>query len=320
MLAFLRIPSSLQLFALLLINVVSAQVGCSICGPGLAVGNPDVIFRIPGHPLILCGELEQAGEVDLLPAWYCSFLPDLVLDVCDCGPVGNTGGAPSFAPNPSAILGSPAPSSIPEPPVFEGPPTPTSTVSGCNMCRQPGYTINNPIGTMSVPGYLNGLSFFCYYVQQQAALGTFDEATCELLPDLVDESCGGCRNGAPPAYPPITSLPISPSAAPVSFDNSISESSGDVGSYMMYLIFGLVFFFGLVIICYLKFKINRGRSVEMTATSTIDRADGGTNINFEEEQAAAQLAMDEKLRPLVLRALFPEQKVSTNVLYVSLNK
>jgi hypothetical protein len=89
---------------------------------------------------------------------------------------------------------------------------------------------------------------------------------------------------------------------------------------MMELPLGLVSFFGLVILCSLKFKINRGRTVEMTATSTIDRADGGTNINFEEEQAAAQLAMDEKLRPLVLRALFPEQKVSTNVLYVSLNK
>jgi hypothetical protein len=215
-------------------------------------------------------------------------------------------GAPSSVPNPSAILTSPPPGgTIPEPPpVFVSTSSPTSPTTGCNMCRQPGYTINNPIGTMSVPGYLNGLSYSCYYVQQQAALGTFDEATCELLPDLVDESCGGCKNGAPTAYPPIHSLPNSPSAVPLDYKSSNSTDKMYEQSYFWFLVVGLGTLAAAVGVCFMRTKnpaIQEGQ-VEMAGTNNMEGSS-------EEEQAAAQLAMDEKLRPLVLQTLFPEQKV-----------
>eukprot|EP00548_Thalassiothrix_antarctica_P005932 CAMPEP_0194149478 /NCGR_PEP_ID=MMETSP0152-20130528/38081_1 /TAXON_ID=1049557 /ORGANISM="Thalassiothrix antarctica, Strain L6-D1" /LENGTH=53 /DNA_ID=CAMNT_0038851667 /DNA_START=70 /DNA_END=228 /DNA_ORIENTATION=- len=34
--------------------------GCSICGEGKCISNPDATFQYPGDPAIKCGELEEA--------------------------------------------------------------------------------------------------------------------------------------------------------------------------------------------------------------------------------------------------------------------
>ena len=58
--------------------------GCSICGEGLCVGNPDALIDFPGQPKVLCGELERAGYDGVIGLQRCARLPSLV-PACDCG-------------------------------------------------------------------------------------------------------------------------------------------------------------------------------------------------------------------------------------------
>jgi hypothetical protein len=265
------------------------------------VGSPDEIFEFPGQqPAIPCGDLEEAGnKLNLFNQSFCPFLPDLVVDVCNCGP--------ALAPTPTTFN----PTAIPQPPVFGGTPTPAgaAVVPACNMCRQPGYTIKYPYGGMSVPGFLNGASILCYNIEQQAALGIFDEATCALLPDLVDESCGGCIIGAPTTHLSTAPSPTQPPAAPVGNSSSSNSNTGNIfqQSYFWFLVLGLGTLAGSICVCFLRTKNTeiqaRGVGMAPTAAGT-----NNTEDSREGEQAAAQL--EAKLRPLVLQTLFPEQKVS----------
>lgn len=196
------------------------------------------------------------------------------------------------------------------------------------MCRQSGYIVRWPFASIIVPDFLGDNSLFCYQVEQQAYLGNFDgEETCELLPDLVEEYCGGCiiAPDAPTAsYTPTSTYapshgPFTPdpspypvtSPYPVNFDDGFDteeESNSTLGSYLMYLIFAVVSCFGFASMFYLKSKRQQQEgTMEMIATSHAPLA-GSVNNSLDAAQAAA---IEEKLRPLVLDALFPEQKVST---------
>lgn len=62
----------------------SPTEGCSICGDGLVVTRPDVIFAWPDQPQVACGVLEEAGNDGLIPLDQCIILPDLVADDCGC--------------------------------------------------------------------------------------------------------------------------------------------------------------------------------------------------------------------------------------------
>eukprot|EP00978_Attheya_sp_CCMP212_P017329 scaffold46107_cov35-Attheya_sp.AAC.1 len=93
------------------LNVVSSSstsacpvvpiTGCSICGPGLCVGDPDAIVGIPGiDQTVSCQQLEQAGLTPgIIPPAECLFLPDFVGDICMCeAPVVTPTKAPVVTP------------------------------------------------------------------------------------------------------------------------------------------------------------------------------------------------------------------------------
>jgi len=58
--------------------------GCSVCGDGKCVGNPDAIFEFPGQPAVACKLLETAGLGGAINLGQCVFLPDLINDICEC--------------------------------------------------------------------------------------------------------------------------------------------------------------------------------------------------------------------------------------------
>lgn len=45
--------------------------GCSVCGDGLCVTSPDVIFEFPNQPPTPCGLLQQAGLDGIIPLDQC---------------------------------------------------------------------------------------------------------------------------------------------------------------------------------------------------------------------------------------------------------
>mmetsp|Transcript_25595 Transcript_25595/g.29229 ORF Transcript_25595/g.29229 Transcript_25595/m.29229 type:complete len:656 (+) Transcript_25595:2-1969(+) len=58
--------------------------GCSVCGEGKFVSEPDAIFAFPGQPSVLCGVLETAGLTSLIPLDQCAFLPGFADPLCSC--------------------------------------------------------------------------------------------------------------------------------------------------------------------------------------------------------------------------------------------
>jgi hypothetical protein len=60
-----------------------ASDGCSVCGDGLRVGNPNAIFAFPGNPPISCGLLEEAGFQGQISLDVCGWLP-VVIGNCEC--------------------------------------------------------------------------------------------------------------------------------------------------------------------------------------------------------------------------------------------
>lgn len=45
--------------------------GCSICGPGFCVTDPDSIFAFPNQPAVPCGTLEGAGLAGMISLGKC---------------------------------------------------------------------------------------------------------------------------------------------------------------------------------------------------------------------------------------------------------
>jgi len=63
--------------------------GCSICGEGKCISNPDATFQYPGDPAIKCGELEEAGYQGEIPLEFCPlFVQTNMPDVCGCSSIG----------------------------------------------------------------------------------------------------------------------------------------------------------------------------------------------------------------------------------------
>jgi len=75
--------------------------GCSICGEGKCVTNPDAIFRYENQPEAPCGGLQTVGYSGSIDLSFCSFFPRLPeLDVCGCAASTY---APSATPTISAL-------------------------------------------------------------------------------------------------------------------------------------------------------------------------------------------------------------------------
>lgn len=108
--------------------------GCSVCGDGMCVTNPDAVFAFPGQPEAPCGVLEDAGEAGTIPLDQCPFLPTFIQELCDCqssipppptmaptdAPVADPTGAPVVPPTDAPVdppTGAPVvpPSMAPEP-------------------------------------------------------------------------------------------------------------------------------------------------------------------------------------------------------------
>jgi len=65
--------------------------GCSICGEGMCISNPDSMFQYPGDPEISCIELEEAGYLGEIPLEFCPLFPQTKMpEVCGCSSTRNT--------------------------------------------------------------------------------------------------------------------------------------------------------------------------------------------------------------------------------------
>ena len=78
------------LFAALasVVTVAPLGQGCSVCGDGQKVGNPDAIFSFPGRypdAAVTCGDLEKIGRIGQIPLDQCGFLPPIIAEICKCG-------------------------------------------------------------------------------------------------------------------------------------------------------------------------------------------------------------------------------------------
>jgi len=63
--------------------------GCSICGEGMCISNPDTVFQYPGDPAIKCKELEEAGYQGEIPLEFCPlFAQTNMPEVCGCSSIG----------------------------------------------------------------------------------------------------------------------------------------------------------------------------------------------------------------------------------------
>merc|ERR1712232_523485 len=69
--------------------------GCSICGEGKCITNPDAIFEYPDQPRVSCGSLQEVGYNGVIEMQYCKHfwrLPQI--EVCGCA-------APTLVPSAS---------------------------------------------------------------------------------------------------------------------------------------------------------------------------------------------------------------------------
>lgn len=101
--------------------------GCSICGEGGCATSPNSIITLPNGGLILCGVLEDAARLGLLPSGQCPYIVSIASDICGCEPVGaHETGVPTSPPVAASaapvhtIHPTPTePTSPPIPPIFE---------------------------------------------------------------------------------------------------------------------------------------------------------------------------------------------------------
>lgn len=70
--------------------------GCSICGPGLCVGNSHALLSLPGQPGMTCGFVQHTGYMGRLSEDHCNGNLLGLIDVCECadGTPGTTTGTP----------------------------------------------------------------------------------------------------------------------------------------------------------------------------------------------------------------------------------
>eukprot|EP00546_Thalassionema_frauenfeldii_P004036 CAMPEP_0178923818 /NCGR_PEP_ID=MMETSP0786-20121207/16971_1 /TAXON_ID=186022 /ORGANISM="Thalassionema frauenfeldii, Strain CCMP 1798" /LENGTH=616 /DNA_ID=CAMNT_0020598437 /DNA_START=130 /DNA_END=1980 /DNA_ORIENTATION=- len=99
--------------------------GCSVCGDGRAVGNPEAIFDFPGQPAVKCDLLQIAGVLGQIPLDQCQFLPPL-LEICEC----------TDCQEPPNIIPTPRPT-FPPPPTTTRPPTNRPTNPPTNNVTTP---------------------------------------------------------------------------------------------------------------------------------------------------------------------------------------
>ena len=163
--------------------------GCSICGTGSCITNPDAIFVFPGQPAISCGMLQDNGFNGQIPVEQCGILPQLLGD-CECSPtvpIIPPGACPEFPPE-----------------------------DGCSICGT-GSCITNPDAIFVFPGQP---AISCGMLQDNGFNGQILVEQCGILPQLLGDC--ECRAffptlaPAPPTFVPTWEPPPpTPARAPV---------------------------------------------------------------------------------------------------------
>eukprot|EP00546_Thalassionema_frauenfeldii_P012688 CAMPEP_0178912008 /NCGR_PEP_ID=MMETSP0786-20121207/10018_1 /TAXON_ID=186022 /ORGANISM="Thalassionema frauenfeldii, Strain CCMP 1798" /LENGTH=609 /DNA_ID=CAMNT_0020584531 /DNA_START=108 /DNA_END=1937 /DNA_ORIENTATION=- len=171
--------------------------GCSVCGEGKCITNPDAIFEWPGQPAISCYELQEAGYDGFVLTDECELLPPLV-GVCGCAPAG-------VPPAPTI--------STTETPVTIEPVEPTECPvvpeDGCNICGS-GNCITNPDAIFEWPDQPPAT---CHELQEAGYVGLISLDECKMLLQLIGGFCG-CEPGGVPAAQSVIAAPEQPSSAP----------------------------------------------------------------------------------------------------------
>ena len=154
--------------------------GCSVCGEGQCVVNPDALFAYPGQPSTACGELQNAGFNGLITVDQCPYLSDLIKEDCQC----------------QEYIPAPPPASTP---------CPSVPADGCSICGA-GLCATNPDAVFAYPGQP---VVPCGVLEMAGLEGRVPLSQCGLLPPLVDSTCG-CNAYIPgslsPTMSPTTTL------------------------------------------------------------------------------------------------------------------
>ena len=133
-------------------NSPTALNGCSICGEGKKVNEPDAIFAFPGQPSVPCGTLEDNGKQGLIPEDECSLFSRLIMDLCDCKSSINV------------------PNEMPTPPS-----------NACSICGE-GKEVNAPNAIYSFPGQP---PVECGKLEDEGEQGLLPEDQCIILPTVI---------------------------------------------------------------------------------------------------------------------------------------
>jgi len=136
--------------------------GCSVCGEGKFVSEPDAVFVFPGQPSVACGTLETAGLTGAIPLDQCAFLPGIAGPLCTCAD------CPSSAP--------PTCTNIP--------------TTGCSVCGE-GKFVSEPDAVFAFPGQP---SVACGTLETAGLTGAIPLDQCAFLPGIAAPlcSCADC--------------------------------------------------------------------------------------------------------------------------------
>ena len=174
--------------SLTMIAAVSSQ-GCSVCGDGKQVTDPEAIFDFPGQQAVTCGVLEGAGEGGLIPLDQCALLPPIIETTCSCQPL-EAPTLPTLAPvvpEPTSQPILPQPTPAPDHIVC-----PVLPPGGCSVCGE-GKCVQNPDALFAFPG---GPPVRCGTLEQAGLAGGILPDQCALLPGTINEVCN-CSRATP---------------------------------------------------------------------------------------------------------------------------
>jgi hypothetical protein len=163
--------------------------GCSICGEGKLVTDPEAVFSYPGQLNVPCGDLQIAGHQGLIGPTQCATLPPLVSATCGCS---------SSSPAPAMVA--------------------PSGQQICHVCGQ-GKTVGNATALFT---YNDQPPIECGDLEASGLEGQISPEECTTLLPAVADICL-CQDesfptapvaAAPQMIPPVA--PVAPTISPVS--------------------------------------------------------------------------------------------------------
>lgn len=171
--------------------------GCSVCGEGKQVGDPDAIFAFPNFPEVTCGMLENIGAIGELGEFECGVLPGLI-EVCNCKLCGDennedpeeftpmpTPPPSTFSPTNEIRTAAPSVDTLPDG-IGDKFICPIIPDNGCSICGE-GKRVTNKGGVFAFP---DQPSVGCVALEAAGLEGIIPLDECPYLPSLVVHDCG----------------------------------------------------------------------------------------------------------------------------------